>query len=239
MDLPHGIDGTGGSESDGTGLIAAGPARTSGMTGSTKAAAAIDPYTPADDCEEVGLDVPKHEVRGLDADTPWPEWFSVRVPAERVPGGLRRVCSGIAGMKATDPDPQIVASTADAILRAVAPVAEALVSRVTALVPTQNKPHVDAPASTKPAPSTGGLSDDAYIDQRSGLLDKQTFLRMARRGAFASKKEGKRVIARWGDVKAALQPTIERTKPDSDSDIDEADLDNIRKRVGLQVKQRG
>lgn len=48
------------------------------------------------------------------------------------------------------------------------------------------------------------VSPDAYVDQRSGLIDKQMYLRLARKQAFPSKKIGKRVVARWGDVQAAL-----------------------------------
>lgn len=57
----------------------------------------------------------------------------------------------------------------------------------------------DAPPSEPRA-----VSPDAYVDQRSGLLDRRMYLRLAREKAFPSRKVGKRVVARWGDVQAAL-----------------------------------
>src|SRR5688500_17453121 len=46
--------------------------------------------------------------------------------------------------------------------------------------------------------------DDAYIDQRSGLVPLDVYLRLHREGAFSAKRVGKRIVARWGDVRAAL-----------------------------------
>ena len=80
-----GIDGTPGSatctKSDSAQLIGGELARTSLMKTST--AAAIDPYADDDVCEEVGLDVPASELRGLGDEKPSPEWLWVRVQAEQ------------------------------------------------------------------------------------------------------------------------------------------------------------
>ena len=239
MNGSNGIDGTSGStESNRARLIGGELGRTQGMTrsrSSTTPAYQDDDVGLDDDvdpvCEEVGLDVAVHDLRGADAEKPWPEWFWVRVQAEQVPIGTRGGCSAVGPARVCiEPDAHLVASAANAILRAVTPVAELLASRVTVPVPSQSKPPAE------PGPSTSGLSDDAYVDQRSELLDRQTFLRMARRGAFPSKKVGKRVLARWGDIKAALQPKTERVMPNSHSAEGKDDLDNIRKMVGLQPK---
>lgn len=86
--------------------------------------------------------------------------------------------------------------------------------------------------------STGGPSPDTYVDQRSGLVDKALFLRLAREKAFPSKKIGKRVVARWGDVQAALSPAQGRRDRPSVTNNEESDpeLDEIRARAGLAVR---
>lgn len=88
------------------------------------------------------------------------------------------------------------------------------------------------------AVTTGTISPDTYIDQRSGLVDKGLFLRLARQKAFPSKKIGKRVVARWGDVQAALSPAPPNLALSSINDNEESDpeLDEIRARVGLAVR---
>ena len=84
------------------------------------------------------------------------------------------------------------------------------------------------------------LHDDSFVDQRSGAIDREVFLRLAREGAFPSTKIGKRVLARWGDVKAALQARRRQVPqgPPEASALQEPDdgLDDIRVRVGLKIK---
>lgn len=60
------------------------------------------------------------------------------------------------------------------------------------------RPLVDAPASTGP------LADDALVDQTCGRVPRELYLRLARQGVFRSFKDGKRVYAFWGEVRAAL-----------------------------------
>lgn len=83
MNGSNGIGGTSGSqESNSSGLIAGGVARTQGMTSRSDGSAAIkDPYEPDDVCEEVGLDVAVHDLRGVEKP-PWPEWWWTLVARE-------------------------------------------------------------------------------------------------------------------------------------------------------------
>jgi len=83
------------------------------------------------------------------------------------------------------------------------------------------------------------LPDDAYIDQRSGRVPKDIFLRLHREKRIPTTKYGKRIYARWGDVKKALdagrgevreRPAPVEPKPEDDG------LDALRKMVGLQPK---
>lgn len=98
--------------------------------------------------------------------------------------------------------------------------------------PSDRRSDPASPASSRP------LSPDAFIDQRSGLVEKALFLRLARQKAFPSKKVGKRVVARWGDVQAALSPAGPSPAPPSINDNEDCDpeLDEIRARVGLAVR---
>ncbi len=86
--------------------------------------------------------------------------------------------------------------------------------------------------------SDGQLHPDTFVNQRSGLLDKPTFLRLAREKAFPSKKVGKLIYARWGDVQKALAPVAD--EPPSTQQVPlpivDPELDEIRSRVGLSVR---
>lgn len=96
----------------------------------------------------------------------------------------------------------------------------------------------DAPAQrSKSAPpsSSTPLSPDAFIDQRSGLVERRMYLRLAREKAFPSKKVGKRVLARWGDVQAALAPSSD-SAPKLGVEEGDPELDEIRVRMGLAVR---
>ena len=80
------------------------------------------------------------------------------------------------------------------------------------------------------------LPDDAFIDQTSERLpSRRLYLRLAREGAFPSKKVGKKVIARWGDVKAAVEAQGTPNQPSSPTDDG---LDGLRRLIGLQPKGR-
>lgn len=98
---------------------------------------------------------------------------------------------------------------------------------------TPRKPSTSASPGEPRSPET--FSPDAFVDQRSGLVDKRMYLRLARENAFASKKIGKRIVARWGDVQAALAPAPAPPSGSERSDED-PELDAIRAQVGLRVR---
>jgi hypothetical protein len=77
------------------------------------------------------------------------------------------------------------------------------------------------------------LTDDTYIDQGSGLVPKRVFLRLAHDGAFACSRVGRKVLARWGDVKTALSA---RGTPATPSQTPAEELDSLRRRMGLVEK---
>lgn len=107
-------------------------------------------------------------------------------------------------------------------------------------VSRRGAPHA-APADVAPprpvgSPSgQGGLAPDAYVDQRSGVLDRRMYLRLSREGAFPSKKIGKRVLARWADVQAALAPVTPSTHVGTNGNHD-SELDPLRVQLGLSVR---
>lgn len=84
------------------------------------------------------------------------------------------------------------------------------------------------------------IHDDAFVDQRSGLVPKDVFLRLHRTGALATHKIGRRILARWGDVKAALAAESELRHAIAPVKLTQQDdgLDDLRVRVGLQPKGR-
>jgi|HubBroStandDraft_1064217.scaffolds.fasta_scaffold02978_6 hypothetical protein len=109
----------------------------------------------------------------------------------------------------------------DAPLAAVAKdIARALVPRLRLAVRSATVPH-----------------DDAFVDQDEGLFDRETYLRLARKGAFAVEKHGKKRIARWGDVKAGfIQAGARITLSEPTDDPDEDLLNEIRRHAGLAVR---
>lgn len=70
---------------------------------------------------------------------------------------------------------------------------------------------------------------DTFVDQNCGLVDRSLFLKLARQNRFPNKKEGKRRIARWGDVQAALRPNTEEAPARTTLD----ELDQMRLRWGV------
>jgi hypothetical protein len=53
------------------------------------------------------------------------------------------------------------------------------------------------------------LPQDAIVDQRCARIPKDAYLKLARARAFPSRRVGRRVLARWGDVLAAVSGLIE------------------------------
>jgi hypothetical protein len=99
-----------------------------------------------------------------------------------------------------------------------------------ASVPTKGRPKTGR--STRPSDLTEP-HDNAFIDQKSPFVVKDTYLRLARKKAFPSKKIGKRISARWADVKAAFAaPTAAPAPQESTSD----EIDAIRAKWGLAAK---
>jgi len=76
------------------------------------------------------------------------------------------------------------------------------------------------------------VSDDAIVDQRSGLVPPDLYLRLARAKAFPSRKVGKRTLARWGDVRDALLPPTSRPKS-NEQPGEPPTADDLRMRWGL------
>lgn len=242
MDGNDGTNGTSGSTKSKRGQLIGGElARTSRMRSRHAAAATEDPYQeePNAACAEVGLDDEVDVELVQEGDRPWPQWLWARVAAEQVPEGASGVRSAIGAAKAcTEPDPRLVASAANAILLAVTPVAEVLASRVTDLMPKLQAPPANADSAIMPGPLNGALADDAFIDQRSGLVDKRMYLRMARRGDFPSRKQGRSILARWGDVKAALQPPPSSPTVGAVPAQPADELEQYRRAMGLAPKAR-
>lgn len=77
------------------------------------------------------------------------------------------------------------------------------------------------------------LHDDAFVDQRSGLVDSKLFLRLAKKGAFPSTKQGRLRGARWGDVRRVLSIDPRDDAPEQ-APANEADA--LRIRWGLAPK---
>jgi hypothetical protein len=86
-------------------------------------------------------------------------------------------------------------------------------------------------ANDVPAP----LPDDEFVDQHTARCPREIFLRLARKGVFPSQKHGKRVVARWGDVRLALAA---QPKPQGAAAIPSDNLDDLRDQMGLARKGR-
>lgn len=108
-----------------------------------------------------------------------------------------------------------------------------------------------APPQSEPEPEPGPLADDALVHQDSfHIPDRDLYLRLARKGAFPSRKQGKKVVARWGDVNAVMGPPsptptnagpalrkvepARRTAP-KDAEPDDG-LNDVRRKLGLAPK---
>jgi hypothetical protein len=81
--------------------------------------------------------------------------------------------------------------------------------------------------------------DEAYVDQKSGLVDRKLFISLARKNAFPASRVGNRYLAKLADVQRyieghRLHPRA-ATPPDGGGPaVDE--LDEIRRNVGLRPK---
>lgn len=70
---------------------------------------------------------------------------------------------------------------------------------------------------------------DAIVDQSCGRIRRDVYLKLARARAFPSRRVGKRVLARWGDVLASISGLIIEAKTAEALDPEEA----MRLRWGL------
>lgn len=145
-------------------------------------------------------------------------------PAGQLPAPLASAADGLANLLA-DTVTQIE-STLSTRLAAVA-------RRGRKAQAVEQPPSEDTMARAEPG---SALPDDAFIDQSTGLVDKKLYLRLARRRAFPSQRHGRRVVARWGDVKAALQPPPAPAAEPFVQPLDE--LDQYRRAMGLAPKTR-
>lgn len=83
------------------------------------------------------------------------------------------------------------------------------------------------------------LNDDTVVDQRSVPAPRDLYLRLARAKAFRSNKIGKRILARWGDVRPALLggPSVQKAAPKPTDPPPQGDnLDDLRRQLGLLEK---
>lgn len=93
----------------------------------------------------------------------------------------------------------------------------------------QPDPSQQTPSS---AAHPGPSPPDRYIDQNDPRVPKRIFLRLAKEDAFPSTKVGKKILAKWSDVEAAL--VARRRKPRSRVEPQATDgLDQIRRDMGL------
>lgn len=99
---------------------------------------------------------------------------------------------------------------------------------------------IEAKLADEPAAEAPPLPDDAVVCQRSVPAPRDLYLRLARQGVFPSKKHGKRILARWGDVRRALletAPTLAKGGCDRKSaTVQAGDLDGLRRKLGLASK---
>jgi len=86
------------------------------------------------------------------------------------------------------------------------------------------------------------LPDDAIVDQDCVPIPRDLYLRLAREKAFPSTKVGKKIMATWGHVKAAVanydkqhKPSVAKTTPVEPADPDDG-LDDLRSDLGLVKK---
>lgn len=94
-----------------------------------------------------------------------------------------------------------------------------------------------AQGAGKPNSEAHGSGDDDFITQDDERLpDRELYLRLARQKAFPSKKHGKKIIARWGDVKAALLGPSQPKLPSLAKGTQGNGLDDARRALGLKTK---
>jgi hypothetical protein len=80
------------------------------------------------------------------------------------------------------------------------------------------------------------LIDDSVVDQNSVPAPRALYLRLARERRFPSNKIGKKVLARWGDVRTAF---LTGPGPKNASSVQESPadgLDALRLQLGLAPK---
>ena len=109
-----------------------------------------------------------------------------------------------------------------------------LVAPVMSLLGSWWREQSDPSPQTPPWPAEppGSGSPDRYIDQNDPRVPKRIFLRLAKEDAFPSTKVGKKILAKWSDVEAAL--VARRRKPRSRVEPQATDdLDQIRRDMGL------
>jgi len=76
------------------------------------------------------------------------------------------------------------------------------------------------------------LPADYIVDQDSARMSRGQYLRMARAGDFASTRTGRKVLARWGDVQAALRvdAVVHQTEV--------SPLEDLARRCGFTARSR-
>jgi hypothetical protein len=91
----------------------------------------------------------------------------------------------------------------------------------------------DLPVAAGPS----ALHEDALIDQTCALVPRRLYLQLARDGAFPARKFGKRVYARWGDVRRVFAEHGEKPgRPARPKEREGDQLDALRMKVGLKPR---
>lgn len=110
------------------------------------------------------------------------------------------------------------------------------------VTPGRSERQVHAkPSAPTPKVPTGPIPEDRFVDQRDGLLPKQLYLRLAREEAFPSSKIGKRIVARWGDVRAAVEARQRKGRHRDSHALDNGehlDLDALRRELSLDPNSK-
>lgn len=119
--------------------------------------------------------------------------------------------------------------------------------------PGPTVPFSEAPATASPQRTKGGPAkvkinvirldvseDEAYVDQKSGILDKKIYVRLAKLGRFPWFKVGQSYMAKRADVLAYLAAEAETARPKVTPPAEvEADiaLDDLRRKIGLRPRR--
>lgn len=186
-----------------------------------------DPVPNLDALYDEPTDTAEQDSLPDEVEDTWPRWFWVRLRLDdpNVIAWRRMYCDGLPFDQVewvpdlgTPPSPAPQPSTVTRVASAPAQVV---------------RPHRAKVELT---------SRDVLVDQTTGVMPRERFLALAKSRAFPAFKEGRLWIARLSDVEAWVDRQM-ATRPGkacttSETEVDEAVLDEIRQKVGLRTKGR-